>query len=77
MSRFYVSIIPDNKAMVTRCGHHFIGAHIRGWHVGCRVEVRADEEGKDHLYVYKTGGSTGATSDILVASFTNNFLWTK
>ncbi len=69
MSRFYGSI-QGNRGMATRMGHKSSGftGHIRGWNVGVRIECHVDEDDdKDVLYVYRTGGSNGRTESKLIA----------
>lgn len=57
MARFYGSM-KGSRGQTTRMGSPASGmtAHIRGWHVGVRVEI-VDNEGKDQIIVYRTGGS--------------------
>lgn len=49
-----------------------IGAHVRGWNTGVRVFVDHDSPGVDVVYVYRTGGSNGATADKLVCTWAEN-----
>jgi len=58
MSRFYASI-QGNRGAATRQGTSQSGVfgHLRGWHVGVRVNMVDDEEGRDVGYIYLTSGS--------------------
>jgi hypothetical protein len=58
MSRFYASI-QGSAGEATRQGHANTGitGHVRGWHVGARVDV-SDENGVDVVRVFRTGGSS-------------------
>ena len=73
MSRFYASI-EGNRGMATRQGtpNSGIRGHIRGWDIGARVECHVDEEGKDHVMVWRTGGSRGYGNSVLIADFTKD-----
>lgn len=71
MAHFY-GVVKGSRSAASRCGTKNTGVsgHIRGWEVGARVEMRHNEEtGQDECYVYKTGGSHGATHEKLVAKF--------
>jgi len=70
MARFYASI-QGNRGTATRLGHQSIEGNIRRWHVGCRVHIIIDENGKDQVTVYRTGGSLHWTKDEVIAQFTN------
>ena len=63
MSRFYASI-QGNRGEATRGGTKDSGiyGHIRGWHVGARVDVDAIEDALDEVIVQITGGSAGFRS---------------
>ena len=74
MSKLYGSIDADaSKTMATRRGHRAISAHIRGWHDGVSVEVRADENGNVTVNVYRTGGSNSGRVTQNVASWREGF----
>jgi len=47
-----------------------MSGHIRGWHVGARVEV-VDRGGVDVCRVFKTSGSSGHTTSRLLAEYTD------
>lgn len=66
MSALYGSI-QGERGEAAKTGNHEMTAHIRGWHIGVRVEARHDEAG-DSFAVYTTGGSNGSTSVKLVGS---------
>lgn len=70
MAQFYGSM-KGSRGEATRLGTKNSGfdAHIRGWNIGARVYLR-HVDGKDVVSVYKTGGSNGATNDVLIAEFT-------
>ncbi len=70
MSRFYAEVSPDNRNTVSRRGHKYISAHIRGWNIGVAVTVKINEKGKDEVLVYKTSGSTKSKSDELITKYT-------
>ena len=59
MSRFYASI-QGNRGEATRQGTKNSGmtGHIRGWNIGVKAVCYVNEEGKDTIKVYLTGGST-------------------
>lgn len=63
MSRFYASI-QGNRSEATRGGSKDSGicSHIRGWHIGARVDVDAIEDALDEVQVRITGGSAGFRS---------------
>ena len=65
MSRFYASI-QGNRGEATRGGSAASGiyGHIRGWHIGARVDVDARTVGSDLdvVRVELTGGSTESES---------------
>lgn len=71
MARFYGSM-QGTRGQATRMGSAKSGfdAHIRGWTVGVRVQLR-DEEGHDVVYIYETGGSNGHSSERLIAKLTS------
>lgn len=66
MARFYADI-RGNRGEATRMGTEKSGlqGHIRGWNIGCSVRCIVDENGKDKLFVYKTGGSSGCGSELI------------
>lgn len=55
--------------MVNRSDGQSIEGHIRGWDVGCRVVIRVDKDGRDHVYIYHTWGSNGG-EERLIADYT-------
>lgn len=70
MAQFYASI-QGNRGGSTRMGTKASGisGHIRGWEVGCRVDM-SHEGGVDVCRVYRTGGSNGSRQDeVLIAEF--------
>lgn len=65
----FIGEIQGNRGEASRTGSKKSGisAHIRGWNIGVRVNIRHDEEsGKDFYTIYETGGSNGG-SDTLIA----------
>jgi hypothetical protein len=70
MAQFYANI-QGNRGEATRMGTKNSGlyGHIRGWHIGAKVEM-SHENGKDICRVYKTSGSRGAKNAELIAEFT-------
>lgn len=70
MSQFYADIA-GNRGPASRMGTKGSGieSHTRGWHVGCKVRCHYDEEtDSDIVYVYRTSGSGGNGSSILIAT---------
>ena len=69
MAQFYGNL-QGNRGEATRMGTKSSGlsGHIRGWSVGCRVEM-SHENGEDVCTVYLTSGSTGAKSSKLLGTF--------
>ena len=68
MAQFYASI-KGNRGEATRMGTKNSGmhGHIRGWDIGCEVEMRYNEEtGKDEVHIYLTSGSRGSGIDQLI-----------
>lgn len=66
MARYYGSL-QGNKGEASRMGtpSSGINAHIRGWNVGVKVQIQPDpdDDTKDIVYVWKTGGSNSACVD--------------
>ncbi len=62
MARFYGSMWGSAKSEVTRVGsgEQGVGAHVRGWRIGGKVEC-FDRDGKDVLMLQVTGGSDNPT----------------
>jgi hypothetical protein len=71
MARFYASI-QGNRSEATRQGTETSGivGHIRGWHIGARVECWVNEQGDDVVRVYRTKGSHNPARE-LIAEFTS------
>lgn len=69
MSRFYANI-QGNRGEATRMGTATSGmtGHIRGWEVGCRVEMWADGD-DDVCAVYLTSGSNDRYGQRLLGTF--------
>ena len=60
MSHFYGSMDGSAKTTATRCGTKSsgIGAHIRGWDSGVKVEaVHNPDTGRDSFMISMSGGS--------------------
>lgn len=73
MAHFYGDI-QGNRGMATRTGSKAsgMGAHVRGWDTGVKVEIVFDPlTEKDHVYVYRTGGSHDSSSH-LIAEWTED-----
>lgn len=71
MSHFYGSM-QGNRGPATRGGSKASGldAHIRGWHIGVQIMLRHNKDtNKDEIAVYKTGGSSDASKEELIATF--------
>ena len=66
MAHFYAQI-EGNRGMASRMGTPKSGiwGHIRGWSVGCRVECRVRDDGKDEVLVYRTNGSNGGGGQLI------------
>jgi len=58
MARFRATI-EGSRGMASRLGTESSGmvATINGWNVGVYVNIFVNEDGKDEIRVYKTGGS--------------------
>lgn len=58
MAQFYAET-KGNRGIATRTGTKLSGlwAHIRGWHIGARVEM-SHVNGEDRLTVFLTHGSS-------------------
>ena len=72
MSRFYGTLSGQAKTAATRRGGPGSGvcAHVRGWHVGIRADVAVDDEGRDVVRIYLTGGSSPAISPLYLGKVT-------
>ena len=59
MAHFYSTVEAKGKSQ-TKCGTRVSGmsAHIRGWDIGCEVDLRC-LDGEDVMHVYLTDGSNG------------------
>jgi hypothetical protein len=57
MAQFYAAI-KGNRGQATRMGTKASGlwAHVRGWHIGCRVEL-SHIDGHDYVTIFLTHGS--------------------
>ncbi len=71
MSHFYGSMT-GSRGEATRCGtpNSGISGHLRGWDIGCRVDVAVDSDGNDVVRVYATTGSGRSGNDVLIAEYT-------
>lgn len=74
MARFYGSISGQAKTKATRQGSEKSGiwGHIRGWNIGVSVFGYVDEAGRDCFKVYRTSGSAGFKSDVLICHMTED-----
>lgn len=73
MAQFYAEV-QGNRGAATRMGTAGSGiwGHIRGWHVGARVECEVDEKtGTDIVRVYATKGSSGGSSKLIATLYEN------
>jgi len=72
MSRFYAEI-QGNRGEATRQGSEKSGisGHIRGWHLGAKVNCLA-RNNEDICCVYATGGSNGSRSSQHIATIRGN-----
>ena len=70
MARFYASIQGD-RGEATRKGNTKSGlaGNIRGWNVGARVLMSADENDEDVCTVYLTAGSNGKRGSVCIGRF--------
>jgi hypothetical protein len=58
MSRFYGTLDPrSNRKPATKCGHAELAAHVRGYDVGVCLIAGIDDDGKDKVEIWTTGGS--------------------
>ena len=72
MAQYYADI-QGNRGQATRMGTKKSGldGHIRGWHVGCRVFMRFNEETqRDECTIDLTGGSSGSGKSKRIGTFT-------
>jgi len=67
MAQFYAEI-KGNRGKASRMGTKSSGmwAHIRGWDIGVSVSC-FHKNGKDHIVVWKTGGSNSSMNEDLLA----------
>ena len=58
MSHFYSEVESKNTTH-SKCGTKSgMSAHLRGWNVGVRIELRHNpENNKDYITIHRTGGS--------------------
>jgi hypothetical protein len=74
VAQFYAEI-KGNRGPASRMGGKESGiwGHIRGWHVGARVECHYDEKtDTDIVRVYATKGSSGGGRETLIATIYEN-----
>jgi hypothetical protein len=73
MAQFYATVRGSRETEVTKTGTKISGmsAHIRGWRIGARIEIR-HIDGKDEVVVYQTGGSKGGSTDRQISLFREN-----
>ena len=69
MAQFYANI-QGNRGEATRMGTKSSGieGHIRGWHIGVKVNCY-HKDGKDYVKIWKTGGSSDSFANELIAEF--------
>ena len=75
MSKLYMSHVSDGRKQVTRCGHHRMSTHVRGWDAGVRVDCRIRDDGRPEFVVYATGGSNRPDADEMIALVTMHPKW--
>jgi len=46
-----------------------IEGHVRGWHIGARVSCYVGDDGRDHVRISLTGGSSGSSESIFLGDF--------
>jgi hypothetical protein len=71
MSHFY-SETQGHRGEASRGGTKSSGiwCNIRGWHIGCFVDMYYDTKRKrDMVRVYKTQGSSGTSERVLIAKY--------
>ena len=70
MARFR-GVVRGSRGAVSRLGSSKSGLVVRadGWHIGVCVECFVDDDGKDHIEVYKTGGSSNPRKGETVVRF--------
>lgn len=75
MARYYAEI-QGNRGRASRLGtaKSGISGHIRGWNLGCAVEVSPSDLDEDTLYVYLTGGSNGGERVLLFQGTKKKYL---
>ena len=71
MAHFYATIKGSRNTTLTKTGTKNSGmtAHIRGWDVGAEIVLTHEGNNQDLVRIYKTGGSSGASSRTLVAEY--------
>lgn len=72
MPRFYGSIKGNARSEATRRGtaRSGIAGHVRGWDLGCQVNMDVDSEGRDDCEIAVTGGSNSHRNPRTVARCT-------
>ena len=67
MSHFYISV-NNVRGTYTHTGtKKGLTAHIRGWNIGVKVNLKYNKETKkDYIEIYQTGGSNGIEQDKLI-----------
>ena len=69
MSRFYGTFDSDCTQTSTKRGHTFVSAHVRGWNIGIKCEVRdCPRCGADMIVAYETSRSRDTRMDVEVFS---------
>ena len=65
MSRFYGNL-KGSRGEATRQGtaKSDMRGHIRGWHIGARITVYADEKDNDTVSIILTGGSSNPSGQL-------------
>jgi len=73
VSRFYGEV-KGNRGITSRMGSVKSGlwGHIRGWDIGVLVNCIVNEDGKDEIIIWRTGGSNAGTQRVLIAEITED-----
>ena len=69
MAHFYGEM-QGSRGPTSRMGTPQSGfeAHVRGWHVGVKVHCFVDDDGRDVINVWQTGGSNNPGRVRLIAT---------
>lgn len=64
----FMGTVQGSRGMVHRLGHESrgIAVHAKSWELGVKVNGYVDSKGKVCFDIYKTAGSNGRFSDVLI-----------